>query len=179
MEDTEEYADGSIGLLSAAEKYDPNSKIHFSTYDYQCIDNAILSNLRKKQSKKRSSGPMQSLEDIEVAQPEPAFVGERENAVASILKNTVDDTEEDRFNRDILKRYFLEGMSLRQIAEQLGITIAKVLSAKQAALTLIRKRFSINGDTNLTEFLNGFSDGTEPDRSRLPQWIDIASDEAD
>ena len=60
----EEYDDlvseGTIGLIKAAQTYDENKEIKFSTYSARCIKNQILMYLRKENKHKN----VQSLDDI-------------------------------------------------------------------------------------------------------------------
>jgi RNA polymerase sigma factor (sigma-70 family) len=159
IEDTEEYADGVLALLTAVEKYNPEKhKTEFSTFAVKCIKTALIQKWRKQRRKKRD-GNVTSLGDRSVMAP--VDCGNYE-FLMSLFEDHPDDTPEDRRNKKVLFDHFINEMTWQDIGDQMvtrygqerPVTKAGVRYYAQAAIDLIRERFGIEEFVRLEEIFS-------------------------
>ncbi len=143
-DENEFIQEGNIALFRAILKFDTSKNMKFSTFLFTCINNAMISLIRQKFSKKKTlynemilSGDVDddidanSLVDVNFSTPEmEAIEKEREEEIKSEIENTLSDKE-----KDILNEY-LANHSYKKIADNLGISVKSV----ENAIGRIRKK---------------------------------------
>lgn len=88
--ESDEYFDiGMIGLCKAANTYDTDKKIAFTTYAYKCITTQILCEIRDRNSNKSKI----NYNTISLSKP-IAMNGDREMLVENVLANDINIEEE-------------------------------------------------------------------------------------
>ncbi len=121
------FLEGVYGLLKAIDKYKPQ-KGSFSTYATIWIKQSIRRFLQKEKAQLKGRGylPVQeedeeqmTLEDIPLEELIPSL-DIRE------LEQKIHHAEIPQRSKDILKMYFLEGLSLREIGEKIGLSKERV-----------------------------------------------------
>lgn len=152
VDDTEEFADGVMGLLKAVEGFDPTKHLQFSTYATACIHRAIVQGWRARNRKKRT-GVMCSLEDHDVIQPEPQIEETKiSDAIKLFFDPHPDDSETDIRNKKVLFEHHILQKTFAEIGDELGITRQRANQLGDAAIKLLKERFNL-GDQTLDEFL--------------------------
>lgn len=127
---------GTIGLLNAIRKFNPDGGASFSTFAYGCIRNSMLDEIRK-------SRRIAQADELEIPLPEGLRSGQSpeadyiQNETATLLADAISQVLNDT-ELAVLKLY-LQAMSYEQIAGQLGIEKKKVDNTIQAARKKIRK----------------------------------------
>ncbi len=164
--DTEDLISiGTIGLIRAAETFDPAKDISFSTYASTCIQNQIKMHFRK--NKHRTS-------EVYLNDPIDTDKNGNEITMADIFSDNtcVDDEVDLKINMDrlykyvkcslderereiIVKRYGLSvnrkavhPMTQREVAEQMGISRSYVSRIEKKALEKLKAEFCKN-DINI------------------------------
>lgn len=159
IEDTEEYADGVLALLTAAERYDYEKyKTEFSTYAVRLIRNALIKKWRKQKRQKRD-GVVCSLGERAVIDPHS---NSNYSFLLSLLDDHPDDTWEDRRNKRVLYDHFINEMTWQEIGDQMAsryggeraVTKACVRLYAESAIKMLRERFQLDEFTNLEEILS-------------------------
>lgn len=135
-EDSELFPVACIGLMKAIESFDP-SRSKFSYWATKIIRNSMISEIRKNSN---DPVPMSRID----------FDGEENLAgrgsemplelVPFITGNSEGDTKLELENRRILLRHFLEGVSMAEIARELGFTREGIRQKVKKAIESIRKR---------------------------------------
>ena len=151
--DTEEYADGSVGLQRACEKYDSEyrtkagKKVAFQTYAWHLIKNEIITGRKRRDAAaKLETTVLSALErnqekPCEIPQPDPEkpipthllklFFEENEN-----------DTDTEKRYKTILREYYLSDLTLKEVGKKYNISKERVRQLVNLGLELIRKRFA-------------------------------------
>lgn len=141
IEDSELYSVGCVGLMHAAQTYDP-SKSKFSTWATRIITQRIINEIRRHKRAKRHNGSLViseldeqekdvCLEDISCAEL-PIHL------IETLINETPSETQGESENRVILVRHFLEDHSFSEIGRELGITREAVRKRAQKAIESIR-----------------------------------------
>lgn len=121
------FLEGVYGLLKAIDKYKPQ-KGSFSTYATIWIKQSIRRFLQKEKAQLKGRGylPVQdedeeqmTLEDVSLEEPVPSPDIEE-------LERKIEYANIPQRSKDILKMYFLEGLSLREIGEKIGLSKERV-----------------------------------------------------
>ncbi len=157
LEDTEEYGEGVLALLHAAENYDPEMG-EFTTVAVKYIKMALIQKWRKQSRKKRTAN-VYSLGDRSVIAPENH--GNYE-FLMSFFDDHPDDTPDDRRNKKVLFDHFVNEMTWQEIGNQMvsrygqerPVTKVCVRLYAQAAIRLLRERFKIEDFSRLEEILS-------------------------
>jgi RNA polymerase sigma factor (sigma-70 family) len=149
IDGSDEYADGLIGLWQATQNYEYHFGT-FSNYAYQCIANKIIDGLRRR--KKQEKLEECSLDDLRVSSSQyedenekvdfdvAELSNESHDWVIKLLEDHPEDTEANRRNKKILLKHFIQGISLTDIAEEMGCTKSYICACKKAGLNLLRER---------------------------------------
>lgn len=151
VEDTEQYADGVIGLLRACKTYDPSQGL-FSTVAWKSINTAIIQGWRKKGRKKRQ-GIVVSLEEKQAdpldVRPDLSNIG---HVIARFLEPHPDDSERNLRCKEVLRQHFIDEKTWQEIGDEMGVSKTRAQQLGNAGLDLIRTRFKI-ADFNTVEEL--------------------------
>ncbi|MCD7722601.1 MAG: sigma-70 family RNA polymerase sigma factor [Clostridiales bacterium] len=130
--------EGMIGLLAAIESFDSRKGSKFSTYCYTCIQNSVMSALRKVQRKKDiPKASIISLDDeaafqqTTVLSAEDSFI-ERESA--ELLKALLDE------RLSAFEKSVLEQKALGKSYEEIGAALGKDVKAVDNAVQRMRKK---------------------------------------
>lgn len=134
FEDTEEYADGCIGLISAINKYDP-TRGKFSTIAYYCIRNEILSGLRKR---KRHQLKTQSFDGFD-PKDKKLFSSPEPTSQAIVWVEKLLSTCSDERNKTIVVEHYLKGKTFEEISQSLGISKQRVQQLAQKTLRQLKE----------------------------------------
>lgn len=154
VEDSEEYADGCMGLLKAAKEYDPEKhKTEFSTFAHGCIFNAMKQGWRKRNRKKRTAN-VASIDEKELD-----LIDHNKNykkvvdLIEEFLKPHPDDTDAHTRKKWVLKEHFLNDRTWQDISDELSLTRERVRQLGSEAIDLLRERFNLDGE-NLDDFID-------------------------
>ncbi len=152
---------GIIGLIKAAETFDYERSINFSTYAGKCINNQIRMYFRKikhQQTEVYMNEPMDCDKDGNTVTMADIFcdpVDVAEQAVLNIdmkrLYKYIDEELDEREKEILTKRYGLSGTSYRvehiltqrEVAKELNISRSYVSRIEKRALEKLRARFEI------------------------------------
>jgi RNA polymerase sigma factor (sigma-70 family) len=141
------YSVGSLGLLRAAQTYDPTRGTAFSTYAYGCIEHAIVGALKRETNRQiecislslhygeEEENPLEE----QLADPEADPVGSAlGRCVRSLLESAV-GTLPERQARVIRALYF-EGDSVGQVATRSRLSMQAVQNLHVMALKGLRRQ---------------------------------------
>ncbi|MBC7327491.1 sigma-70 family RNA polymerase sigma factor [bacterium] len=123
------FLEGVYGLLKAIDKYKPQ-KGSFSTYATIWIKQSIRRFLQKEKAQLKGRGylPTQEEDDeqmtLEDIQPEEAPA--QPEVDLDNLEQKIKYADIPQRSKDILRMYFLEGLSLREIGEKIGLSKERV-----------------------------------------------------
>lgn len=124
-------SEGIVGLLSAVKTYESGRGTSFSTYAYSCVNNRILSALKKSSRIKKCEENIEGLELGESVSPESILFDREElGEVFSIIEKGLSKTEKSVFEE------FLSGKSYQEIAKGLSIPLKSV----DNALSRVRRK---------------------------------------
>ncbi len=146
--EVEELAqEGCVGLLEAASRYDAGRGASLATFGGKRVVGAILDHIRWVLNGRRlvsdtacwdedSSGPECSLpaRDSRSAESQEMVLRFRR-----FLRAAWPDLPEPA--REVVRRRYLEGESVREVAAALGVSLATVARRERAGLDWLRERF--------------------------------------
>jgi RNA polymerase sigma factor (sigma-70 family) len=158
LEDTEEYAEGCLGLVEAARRFDASLGFKFSTYATHYVRGYILrlKDPRLRQSKERQHVPFSALGDMAALEDEGSLT---EYLLARAFLNEEAELTEasdwigwalgkvgDRRARKMLVQHVLFGRTLDDVGKEHGVTKERVRqlvdrALKQMALAVYRAGF--------------------------------------
>ncbi len=123
------FLEGIYGLIKAIDKYKPQ-KGSFSTYATIWIKQSIRRFLQKERAQLKGRGylPVQEEEDEQMTL-EDMPAEEEEELISSdteSLRKKIEYAPIPERSKEILKLYFLEGYSLREIGERIGLSKERV-----------------------------------------------------
>ena len=112
-----------LGLVEAANKFDPDLGFKFSTYAYPRMNGAICDYLRAQKWDKQ--------EDCETAVKEVSY-----NEMLEVVSYGLDEQA-----HDILKYYFIEQYSMKEVGRIIGVTEGRVSQIIKNYMTHLRQRY--------------------------------------
>ncbi|MCD7785326.1 MAG: sigma-70 family RNA polymerase sigma factor [Oscillospiraceae bacterium] len=119
-------SEGLMGLMNAVKTYDDGKGASFGTYSYSCINNRMLSLIRKSTRIKSSEEPMEDIEITDNGSPESILISSEEtDELKKLAESRLSELE-----RKVFKCY-LEGKSHQETARELEITPKSVDNALQ------------------------------------------------
>jgi RNA polymerase sporulation-specific sigma factor len=122
------FLEGVYGLIKAIDKYKPQ-KGSFSTYATIWIKQSIRRFLQKEKAQLKGRGYLPVQEDEEeqmTLEDMPAEEEELPSSDIESLKRKIEYASIPQRSKDILRMYFLEGYSLREIGEKIGLSKERV-----------------------------------------------------
>jgi RNA polymerase sigma factor (sigma-70 family) len=132
IEDTEEFADGMVGLTCACNEYDPKTGNAFSTFAYHCIRNAICVGLRNRK-KEQYLHFLENFEAFWNEEPEEGW----EEIIPMILDAYPMRDEDDAINKMIIMQHFFKGVPYVDLAKRLGLSKERIRQRKDQALRVL------------------------------------------
>lgn len=150
---------GTIGLIRAAETFNGDKNINFSTYASKCIDNQIKMYFRKtkrQQTEIFMNEPIDTDKDgnqVTMADifKDPTCIADEVDLLVNFKKlyQYINETLDDREKLIICKRYGLnsnfsepaKALTQREVAKALGISRSYVSRIEKKALQKLKKRF--------------------------------------
>ena len=158
LEDTEEFADGLLGLHQAMLAFDPGKGFQFSTFATWCIRNEIIKWRKYRYTHTHGetvrfseaewgSGQEFIIPDYRAA---PVNYVEIQQEVKDILELLPADTESQRIDRQVFIDWYLHGRKLKEIAQDhinslTGTPVGRerIRQRKERAMDLLRQRLGI------------------------------------
>lgn len=162
-------SDGCIGLIEAAQKFDPDREIDFRTFAKHRIRGAMLDGVRKfnllsREKKedcprsrafsilndsatvaldaKRSDGSLcQDLPDKKEVVEDVVLDRIEQEEVAERVQKALSQLDEQE--RHIIQRSFFDGMSLAEIGQELGVTGSNICRIRSKVYKKLREMGSI------------------------------------
>lgn len=134
IEDSEEYAEGCVGLMHAVEGYDPLRGVRFSTYATWCIDNAILAIGKRERAAKRDVSleqfesecnrdedgrtPLDYIPARGVNNPVDLLIlGEHDDATKRMVRRLLRRLAPR--NRKMIELYYLNGLEPKEVGKRI------------------------------------------------------------
>lgn len=139
VRDSEEFAEACLALFRAANSY--RGHVPFSSYAWQVMRNAIL-DLHKMRSRQVKLQPLDSaiLENT-VESTETALDPDCAAAMVYVLlENHDEESERDRSDKDLLKRVYLRGEKVLDLATELGVSHMTIYNRMNRAIEKIKER---------------------------------------
>lgn len=142
----EEYSDALVGLWHATQKYNPSLGYKFVTYAASCIRRQIRDG-RKVRSNQNKLNPV-TLDNS--GDNYVRHIGEKEllSEIASpaniseLLSDCNGDSKMEKFYKLVLRKHYLEGVSVKNIAEELKVTRQYIHQSVKDGLKMLRQRIS-------------------------------------
>jgi len=134
---------GNLGLLHAAENYQPTSKMSFATYARAKINHAIWDYLRRAEFFNATMEPLSALHLVDRAETADRKVEHREardavnQAVASLPAQQA----------KVIQLVCIQGAGVVNAGKRLGVHHSHVVRIRQAAMPNLRKHFALRGRT--------------------------------
>jgi len=121
------FLEGVYGLIKAIDKYKPQ-KGSFSTYATIWIKQSIRRFIQKERAQLKGRGylPVQEEEDEQMTLEDMPAEEEFPSPDMESLSRKIDYAPIPQRSKDILRMYFLEGYSLREIGEKIGLSKERV-----------------------------------------------------
>jgi len=120
--------EGLMGLLKAADTYDKNRDVKFSTYANVCIRNKMLSALQKKSAIENGENTEISEEDIFDPAEIPENIVVENERLKEIYDKIISALSQQEWQ---VFQYFLTGLAYNQIALELNVSLKTVDNAMQ------------------------------------------------
>lgn len=144
IEDSEQYSIGVLGLLYAAEVYDPARGCTFATYATWWIRQYIQRSDVYIHRQKRGGwsdaaafsqmGSDRHFDPSRSREPDPRAMVELEHEADFQLRRL------DERTARILRRHFMDGLTFEEISELEGVSRARVAQITEAGLSRLRRR---------------------------------------
>ena len=135
---------GTIGLMQAAERFDPEMGLAFSTLALPRIRGAILDDMRTRRFFPRNRRDLRAvdLDAIDARRvTHPTSSVEHESEIALVSRAILSDLNQQQ--RLVLACYYFEEMRMWEIADLLGVTESRVSQIRTAALARLRQTLAV------------------------------------
>lgn len=130
-------SDGALGLLRAAERFDPSRSVPFQSFALPIIRGAMLDGLRRRNGWRKSVAPVPKFVALDramdraVDDPNLVAIG-RSDEVEAILRRLAPR------QRLLIRQHFLEGRMQRDVGSRLGISAARTSQLMSRTIQQIR-----------------------------------------
>jgi RNA polymerase sigma factor (sigma-70 family) len=145
VRDTEEFAEALLALHRAIEGYDPEySTKSFSSYAWLSMRNAIIHLHRKNTRQIKTTsldavGSNAATDDVTDPDPEVAAA-----MVHVLLVDHSEESDKDRSDKELLKRVYLKGERVVDLATEFGVSRVSIYNAMSRAIEKIKERHGDN-----------------------------------
>jgi RNA polymerase sporulation-specific sigma factor len=138
---------GNMGLLRAAQTYDPNRGVAFSTYAYRCIEYAITGALKRESDRQvecislslwYSEDEDNPLEDLIADQNADASALAFNSCERDMLEGAMEGLPEQQAR--VIRSIYFDGDTVAQVAQRWGISTQAVQNLHLRALKAMRLR---------------------------------------
>ncbi len=138
-EDSDQYANGWIGLMSAIKYFDPTRKVKFISYAWLCIEREIRDGAKRADTQhSKAAFQINEIEADGIQSREPdheKVITDRELARLALKQLGERD-------RELMRLRHCEGLTLRAAGARLGISHERSRQLEQRALGKIRERMA-------------------------------------
>jgi RNA polymerase sigma factor (sigma-70 family) len=147
IEDTEAFGDAMIGLIVAAEHFDPSLGYQFSTYAWRAIRRTIIEGHRRRNRHLKCKRATRVLfvdpEHLKEKQGsgDPLEPIDTEDLIATMISKI--NSLPTQYARVILAR--LDGKKLHEIGEDIGLTRERVRQIQISATGMLRQMMASEG----------------------------------
>lgn len=135
---SEEYSDGLLGLLNACRKFDHSLNLKFSTYAYKCIIHSILSGRRRQRRFNERYSTSHHIDINKKLDASDEVEEPLDYPTCSEWLNVQQESLSPRLRQIISERK--QGLTLREIAQNIGLTKERVRQLQVEAIELLRHR---------------------------------------
>jgi RNA polymerase sigma factor (sigma-70 family) len=151
----EEYSDALLGLWHAVQEYDPQRGFKFITFACYCIRREIRdgSKVRANQNKLNptainTSSDCDDSDDFIRRIGHTELVGEITDnksiiKIDDLLAETAADTATEKRYKLVLRKHYLEGMAITEIAEEMSVSRQHVHQSVKDGLKMLREGISL------------------------------------
>jgi RNA polymerase sporulation-specific sigma factor len=137
---------GNVGLLRAAQTYDPNRGVAFSTYAYRCIEYAIAGELKRATDRQIDCISLSLMLNEEDNPLEDQIADQNADASAlafnsferELLETALEGLPEPQAR--VIRAIYFEGESVSQIAQQSRLSSQAIQNLHVRALKALRLR---------------------------------------
>lgn len=136
LEDSELYSVGCVALVEAARSFDP-SRSKFCTWATRLIRQRVLDEVRKSYRERARSS------DAGVDNLVDGSARSLAHMIPQILGSSEGDSKADSAGKAVLRRYYLDEMSLSELGRELGISKEGVRKRLNSAISMVRKKNSL------------------------------------
>ena len=126
-----------VKVWSTADRYDP-SRAKLVTWVLLLSRRMFIDRLRRRLVRPQPRALDESIHDTGVEQQEPSELLEGSEAV----RRRMADLPE--LQREVIERVYLQGFTLREVAEQKGMPVGTIKSALSRGLARLRERFGVD-----------------------------------
>lgn len=152
--DTIEYSDALVGLMKACNTYDPNKKnkdgqpYQFSTYAWRCMEYEMNACRRYRKRKEMLDSTL--LSEMNGKDCDGVFeIPEKKDSSIPVhlidvfLKEKKTDTERQKRCKKILRHYYVDGMTYKEIGEKYNVCRERIRQLIECGIKLIREQYSL------------------------------------
>jgi RNA polymerase sigma factor (sigma-70 family) len=133
LEDSDLYSIGCVALMEAASSFDP-SKSKFCTWATRIIRQRVIDEVRKYR-KEMESADEDAVESAACPPASPPV-----HIVSAIVGADDSDSKSEAAGKEVLKRYYLDGLSMSKLGLELGISKEGVRKRINSALSMARRK---------------------------------------
>ena len=141
VENSEEYSDALLGLWKAVESWTPELahqfKCTWSSYAIRCMRNAILDGYKQRKIKYHEE--LVDFTEVQIVDPRSSNA----DLVDELFTTHSDDTAFTARAKQILHEHYIERKTLKEIAQQLGVSSPYIHQLLQKAKLLMREKFGL------------------------------------
>lgn len=135
-EDSELFAVACIGLMKAIRTFDGSSS-KFSYWATKIIRNMLIGEKRKK---REWMIPMSAVASKECLEPMDRDPGLPLDLVSLLTAPSSEDTDPEKEDKKILRRHFLDHVSMAEMARELGVSREGIRQRTNRAIRSIQKK---------------------------------------
>lgn len=138
-----------IGLVEAAERYNPTRNDSFRGYAQRRVYGACVSSIRNREYRERSHRPILSPDAYSSPEPSPEEFAERSEA--SRVWDLV--SQLPPCHRAVIESFYRDDVTLSALAPRLGVCESRLSQIHREALSILRTRLAERGITSVNHQL--------------------------